>query len=377
MKHATAIALNKRLIERVESNTTDEAASSMIESADVFLCPEQFAREKVQFFMGTPQVIGFAGQLKVPGSYITADVLGVPVVATRDQQGVLRAFVNACAHKGARVAHGCGERSKLTCRFHGWTYALDGSLAGRPQEGCFDTADARCHLRALPVSDRGGLIVVGIDPAMPRVTVEHFLEEIAPEFCGFGFEVMNTLETRRFEVDANWKLVAGLSHESYHFATLHRDSVAAFLHANAVFDTFGSHSRWAFPMKGIERLKALPEAQWPGTVEGAINHTIFPGTVVITNPEDAQIIRVEPGDRPGHSVVYYSGVCRHMEKQESARSAYDFGGTVFETEDLPAAAECQQGLAAGQASVIIGRNEPVVQFWHRLWRKRLAETPAS
>lgn len=370
MKHETAIALNKRLIARVESNTTDEADAPMTESADVFLCPQRFARERRQFFRDTPQVVGFAGELK-NGAYMTADVLDVPVLVTRDGEGVLRAFVNACAHRGARVAYGRGERLKLSCKFHGWTYALDGTLAGRPKDECFEAADAACGLTVLPVSDRSGLIVVGIDPAMPQSAVDTFLADIETEFSGFGFRDMHAIETRRLEVDANWKLVASLSHESYHFATLHRDSVAAFLHANAVCDTFGRHSRWAFPMKGIERLKQLPEAQWPTTVEGAINHTLFPGTVAITNPEDAQIIRVEPGEHPGHSVIYYTGVCRHPEKIDGARAAYEFGGKVFETEDLPAAAECQQGIAVGREQVFIGRNEPIVQFWHRLWRKEL------
>jgi hypothetical protein len=57
---------------------------------------------------------------------------------------------------------------------------------------------------------------------------------------------------------------------------------------------------------------------------------------------------------------------------ESARSAYAFGGDIFETEDLPAAARCQQGLAAGRPSVIFGRNEPVVQAWHTRWNNLLS-----
>jgi hypothetical protein len=102
-----------------------------------------------------------------------------------------------------------------------------------------------------------------------------------------------------------------------------------------------------------------------------MNHTLFPGTVVVVPPQDAQLIRVEPGRDPGHSVVYYTGVCADPARLEESRAAYDFGGQIFETEDLAAAAQCQQGLAAGRPSVIFGRNEPIVQFWHRLWRQSL------
>jgi phenylpropionate dioxygenase-like ring-hydroxylating dioxygenase large terminal subunit len=249
---------------------------------------------------------------------------------------------------------------------------MDGQLAGRPQENCFDKADKNCGLKPLPVSDRSGLIVVGLNPDIPQTLVDNHLADIEDQFAGFGFREMHSLETRRFEVKANWKLIAALSYESYHFATLHRDSVAQWLRANYVYDTFNNkHSRWSFPMKGIEKLKDKDDASLPNAIPGAVSHALFPGTVMITNPEDAQIIRTEPGLTVDTAVVYYTGVFRHKEKMEDSRAAYDFGGQAFENEDLPAAIECQQGLTTGRDTIHIGRNEPVVQFWHRLWREKL------
>lgn len=373
MDRPNAVSLIRRLIARVESDSTDEADGVLTESAEEFLCPARFARERRQFFFDTPQVIGFAGEVKRPNSYLTAEVMGVPLLVTRDRDGVLHASINACAHRGAQVAHGNGQRARLTCRFHGWTYALDGTLAGRPRDRCFAADRSPLALKSLPVSDRSGLIVVGIDPDMPQSVVDAHLAEIEPQFSGFAFGEMHSLETRRFEVNANWKLVAALSYESYHFATLHRDSVALALEDNAIADFFGRHSRWAFPLKGIDQLRGMDESQWPGAVPGAVSHVLFPGTVVITNPEDAQILRTEPGASVGQSVVYYTGVFRQEEHVDAARAAYDFGGKAFLTEDLPAAVECQKGLAASRQRIRIGTNEPVVQFWHRKWREMLAD----
>jgi phenylpropionate dioxygenase-like ring-hydroxylating dioxygenase large terminal subunit len=372
MNRDNTISLIERLINRIETNTTDEAPDMMTESVADFLCPERFARERHQFFLNSPQVIGFSGEVKEPGSYITAEAMGTPVVVTRDNDGNLNAFVNACAHRGAKVAHGCGNKQRLTCKFHGWTYSLDGSFYGRPQDSCFDTADKNCGLKKLPVSDRSGLIVIGLNPDIPQTLIDNHLSDIQDQFSGFDFHEMHTLETRRFEVKANWKIIAALSYESYHFATLHRDSVAQWLRPNAVYDTFNNkHSRWAFAMKGTEKLKEKDPTQWPAAVPGAVSHALFPGTVVITNPEDAQIIRTEPGNSVDTAIVYYSGVCRHKEKMEASRAAYDFGGQAFEHEDLPAAIECQQGLSNGRETLFIGRNEPIVQFWHRLWHEKL------
>jgi hypothetical protein len=207
---------------------------------------------------------------------------------------------------------------------------------------------------------------------MPQTQVDNHLADIESHFSGFDFHNMHSLETRRFEVKANWKIIAALSYESYHFSTLHRDSVAQWLRPNAVYDTFNNrHSRWAFAMKGTEKLKNTPHPEWPDAVPGAVSHALFPGTVVITNPEDAQIIRTEPGATVGTSIVYYTGVYRHADKRDASLAAYDFGGKAFEHEDLPAAVECQQGLSTGREKLFIGKNEPVVQFWHRVWREKL------
>ena len=369
-------ALIKRLIARVESNTSDDAADPLVETADIFLDPVRFGKERQQFFLDTPQVIGFAGEVQAPNSYATYDVMGMPVLVTRDEQGVLRAFINACAHKGAQVAYGRGVRPKLTCKFHGWTYSSDGCLYGRPQEHCFASDKSERGLTSLPVSEKTGLIVVGLKPEMPQSSVDNHLSEMADQLTGFEFHHMHYLDTRRFEVKANWKLIAGLSYESYHFATLHRDSVASWLKANYVADFFGEpgnekHSRWSFPLIGIEKLKDKPEAKWPRFVPGAVSHALFPGTVMITNPEDAQMIRTEPGATPDTSVVYYTGVFRHANKRDDAFGAYDFGGKAFENEDLPAAIECQRGISAARKDFPVGRNEAVLQFWHRQWRDRL------
>jgi phenylpropionate dioxygenase-like ring-hydroxylating dioxygenase large terminal subunit len=364
-------ALLQRLIDRIASNTTDEADSMMTEDVADFLSAERFARERRQFFLECPQVIGFAGEVKEPGSFITREVMDIPVVVTRDRNGTLHAMVNACAHRGGRVAHGCGSRARLTCRTHGWTYQLDGTLHARPMEQSFDEPDTHCHLKRLPVSDRSGLIVIGANSKVQQAAVDRHLEDIEAQFAGFAFREMHTLETRRIEAKANWKLVAALSYESYHFATLHRDSIAPAFAANAVHDFFGSHSRWSFARRGTEELQNVDRSQWPPSVPGAVSHALFPGTVMIANPDDAQLLRTEPGATPDTSVVHYIGVYRHREKRDEALAMYDFGGKAFETEDLPAALESQQGLLAGRERILIGRNEPVVQFWHRMWREKL------
>jgi phenylpropionate dioxygenase-like ring-hydroxylating dioxygenase large terminal subunit len=368
-----ARALTARLAERIATNSGDEAPSMLTEDVLDFLSPERAEREMRRFFRETPQVVGFAGELAEPRSWLTAEIAGVPMLVTRDADGGLHAMLNACAHRGARVATDRGTGRRFTCRSHGWTYDACGVLIARPRAECFDPPDERTRLTRLPVSDRSGLIVVGLDPAMSQSVVDEHLADIELELAGFDFRAVRALGTHRFEVEANWKLVAALSYESYHFATLHRDTVATWFAPNAVHDFFGRHSRWAFARRGTEHLLSQDRAKWPESVPGVLSHALFPGSVLIVTPDDAQIIRGEPGPTPGTSVAWLIGAYRVPEKLEESRAAFEFGLRAFQTEDLPAAEQSQRGLAAGRQTLLIGRNEPVVQFWHRQWREALGD----
>ncbi len=360
-----------RMIERVKTDTTDTAPSATKVSADVFTDQARFEKERQALFYDTPQVIGFAGEVAEPNSYITAESMGIPIVVVRDGEGQLRAFINACGHRGAKVATGHGNQKRLNCGFHGWSYALDGSLAGRPKDDCFASDRSDCGLVSLPVSDRSGIIMVGLKSDMDQARVDNACEAIEPELEGHQFDQLQTLASERYEVAANWKLVVSLSHEGYHFATLHRESLAPMMTSHGVVDEFGLHTRWAFSMKGIEALEEIDRAQWPARFPGAINHTIYPGTVIVVNPADAQIIRVEPGPWPDTSVVHFSGACLAGGNREESLQTFGFGCDIFGSEDLPAAVECQQGLSATGKDFIIGKNEPVVQMWFDRWEQAI------
>ena len=140
---------------------------------------------------------------------------------------------------------------------------------------------------------------------------------------------------------------------------------------HGVVDEFGLHTRWAFPMRGIEALHGKSESEWPPRPNAALVHTLYPGTVVVANEGNAQMIRVEPGQHAGESVVYFSSVAEPQEPPEISRATYESGLAIFESEDLPVAVECQRGIEHGRRPLVVGRNEPVVQMWHRRWLEQL------
>ncbi|NQX87973.1 MAG: aromatic ring-hydroxylating dioxygenase subunit alpha [Halioglobus sp.] len=363
--------LTRRLLQNLKDKRTDHARDEAQVSAAVFTSLEHWQRERQALFLDAPQPVAFSGELAEPSSYLALSVLDIPVLLTRDEHGTLRAFINACAHRGAPVATGQGTARSLVCPFHGWAYQSDGSLRGRPEDEYFSTEAIDCALTALPVSEHYGVIVVALQPSISQDTVDTALDDIGGQLAAFGFADYLPIERRQFDVAANWKLVNDLSLESYHFTPLHRDSVAQVLLANAVVDTFGRHSRWAFPLRSIANLADRPEAEWPEQFQGSLTFTLYPGVMLLVNLLGAQMIRAEPGKQPSESRVTYVGVRGPDCSARDAHTAYAFGGDVFAQEDLPMAEACQQGLTATGQDLLLGRNEPLLQFWHQLWQEAI------
>jgi nitrite reductase/ring-hydroxylating ferredoxin subunit len=371
MNQTTATELNRRLLRNLQAGSTDTGARAGTVAGNRFTDPDILAREREALFLRTPQPVAFSGEVPDPGSYLALDVLDVPVLLSRDGQGTLHAFINACAHRGALVASGSGTARSHVCPFHGWSYQPDGRLRGRPGDEHFETAPEDHALTPLPVSERHGVVVIGARASVSQAAVDAALEDIGDELASYGFDAYRALERRTLAVNANWKLVNDLSLESYHFRTLHRDSVAEVLAPNAVVDTFTRHSRWAFPLQTITELGDLDEARWPAQLQGSVTYTLYPGVMLIANSLGAQMIRAEPGDRPDATRVSYVGVYAPGCDRDAAHQAYRFGGDVFANEDLPAARDCQRGIAARGGDFPLGRNEPLLQFWHGLWEDAL------
>ena len=109
--------------------------------------------------------MGRLDEVTRPGDFFTCEVLGEPLVITRGTDGVLRGFYNVCRHRAGNVAAGKGNRKSLQCRYHGWTYALDGRLLTTPEfEGVADF-DKTCYgLQPVRVETWGPFVFANLDP---------------------------------------------------------------------------------------------------------------------------------------------------------------------------------------------------------------------
>ena len=173
--------------------------------------------EQERIFTSAWQYVGHSGPLDEPGSYAAASAGHVPVVLVRDGQGELRGFLNVCRHRGHPVAEGTGRRETLQCRYHGWTYGLDGALRAAPRsarEPGLELADVA--LRPVSVATWGPLVFV--NPALDAPPLEEALGRLPGllDLDGLAFRFR-----AEFEVEANWKVVCENYLECYHCPVAH------------------------------------------------------------------------------------------------------------------------------------------------------------
>lgn len=374
MPRQESIDLTRRVLAHFEHDTLDITDDVWREPRESFVDRERFEAD-VAMLRAVPHVIGWTGEVATAGQYTTKDVMGVPVLVVRGKDGVLRAFVNGCAHRGAQVASDCGVTRMFTCPYHGWSYGLDGRLAGVPARKMFAGAELDTRgLRPLPVSEQAGFIVVGL---RDDVDVSSALDGIAEPLSDYGFDHNFHAETRRFDLTTNWKLAVDVNFEGYHFPYVHADTLDPIASNNSVYDIWGRNIRWAFPFRDIVQYRDAAVAEWPDQFFGTVVYGLFPSCVLIEAPGTSQMLRAYPGNSPGECVVYLTIGAPAAITTDDERAWYKMGidgaALVLEGQDFPMAEACQRGLEAGVDHVVFGRNEALLHHLASVWQQALID----
>lgn len=190
-----------------------------------------------------------ADEIPNPGSFVVRRKLGSPIIITRDRDGVIRAFYNACRHRGAPIVReDAGEVRGFACAYHGWTYDLDGRLVNLRDRRDFVDLDLGCNgLEPLRCETLGKWIFVNEDPdAAP------LLESLGPapgELAQFQPESLVFVDSRTYDVACNVKVLLDAFLEVYHLKSIHQDTVDRFLdHRGTTISLWeGGHSRMTTP----------------------------------------------------------------------------------------------------------------------------------
>jgi phenylpropionate dioxygenase-like ring-hydroxylating dioxygenase large terminal subunit len=184
--------------------------------------PEFFEVEMRKVIRPSWQIVCHASEIAEPGEWRSLEILGESIIVIRGGDGAVRAFANVCRHRGSRLVDGTGGCAKrLTCPYHGWTYAADGRLIGVPRKsdyGGLDTAD--WGLIPVELEAWHGFLFVRLEGGGPSVAemMAPYEAEVAPYRLD-GVRALGRLTLR--PRDVNWKNVADNYSDGLHIAVAH------------------------------------------------------------------------------------------------------------------------------------------------------------
>src|SRR5579863_6807388 len=165
MDRAHRIAIAKQVLGMLEKDEVQYGEESLEFDIGRFVDQYRFDREKQEFFMKLPQLIAYTADLPDPGDYYATQIVDKPILLVRGKDGTAHAFLNACRHRGVKLAEGCGHGQGFTCPYHGWTYNTAGELMSVPSRSAFDAGQlSDRNLIALPTHEEIGVIVVHPQP---------------------------------------------------------------------------------------------------------------------------------------------------------------------------------------------------------------------
>ncbi len=186
--------------------------------------PRVLALEKEQLFLREWVCVGRAEELSQPGDFVAFQICDEPLVIVHGDDGKIRAFSNVCRHRGALIASGSGNRKRLVCPYHNWSYDTLGRLVGTPgigERGDFKRAD--CHLPEFACTLWQGFVFVSLASDPPGLAPR--LAELEDLIRPYHMKQM-TLRYLAEEVwPVNWKCLLENFMEGYHLSPLHRETL--------------------------------------------------------------------------------------------------------------------------------------------------------
>ena len=229
-------AVVERIFRHIDNGTTDQGDREWHEPVENYHSGSRFAQE-LELLRRLPVPFCPSAALPEAGSYVARVAAGTPLVVVRDEEGRVRAFRNACRHRGMQVAEGTGCAKYFVCRYHGWAYTLDGRLRHVPHRAGFpDLEDATHGLVPVDVVEEHGLVFVTQDAPVGRGALTG-LDHLPPLLTS-DQHIFSAHETTS---DVNWKLNAEANLEGLHIKTTHPETFFPYGYDNLnVVETFGN-----------------------------------------------------------------------------------------------------------------------------------------
>jgi choline monooxygenase len=379
---AEDVEIVRRILAHIDAGTTDEG-DVWREPVENYLDPGRFTDE-LEILRSFPSVYLPSAAIPNGGDHVERVTFGMPLFAVRDRDGRARVFRNACRHRGFALVEGSGCSHALVCRYHGWTYRLDGSLSHVPHVDAFPDLDMPTRgLVEVDSREVDGLIIIG-PLQSPRTDSQrrHADEAMAALTVGSPWRDKLLPAERLVYVDStarpmNWKVLVEQFLEGYHIRSTHKDTFYPVQYDDLnVVEAFGPNSRITFPYQNIERLRDRPESTWTIDRRVTFVYHLFPNVMLATFPHQVLVVTIDPVDIDHSTTTIYAmttaEVAEHIstnpDDAAGGRSLLAAGGV----EDNEMSEGVQRGLRARANDFLeFGKHESAIGRFHATLDERL------
>lgn len=309
-------------------------------------------------------------QIADAGDYIVTTIAGLPLIILRSVDGGIKAFHNVCRHRAGPIATCDAKQAKvLRCKYHGWTYGLDGVLKSAPEMNAtenFTLSDIK--LPEAKVAIWQGLVFVAVDQAPEIGNVVAGIDQRlgAQSLTDYVFH-----HRVGYDVNCNWKVYVDNYLEGYHVPHIHPGLNSLLDYRTYVTETAEWYSYQYSPLESADDLYGSGDALY---------YFIYPNTMLNILPGRLQTNRVIPVgvDKCRVEFDYY------YQQDDSAlaerRRARDIAfSDEVQKEDVDICEAVQIGLSSG--SYVAGRLNPLrenaVHHFHELLRSAYTRIKAN
>ncbi len=371
------IDLARRLLDHNLNGTTDQADDIMIKSVSDYIDNDIIKSEVDKIFYDHPVPIALSAELKENNSYKATKAIDTPLLITRGEDGVVRAFINICKHRGAPVCpEGIGKKSKFNCTYHGWMYDNTGNLVNIFKSDTFGDIDkTKIKLTELFCEERSGFIWACLNPDI-KYDLDEWMNGFDSELS--DIDLKNWYLFKSIKINGPmWKICWDGYTDGYHHHMVHPETVGKNTIVNLIaHDTYGPHQRFAFGLKNINELSDIEEKDWEPENHLRLIHSVFPNSSIsaIQNQHCLVSIIFPTSDLQGTITTQYILCLKEPETKEEIEEADNFAElsrAAIIDEDYPINFKIQETIhSKANTEFLFGKNEPIQQHYHN-WIEKL------
>ncbi|MBA4095431.1 MAG: ring-hydroxylating oxygenase subunit alpha [Rhodospirillum sp.] len=363
----------KQQFAAIKSGYHSDPSQSLSLRADAYTDPQWYQVDLQEIISKAWQWVCHAEKLREPGSFVTIEIAGKPIVVVRDREGTLRAFYNVCKHRAHKLLTGEGKAARITCPYHAWTYKLDGQLVGAPHTQHLQNFDPKAiWLEPVQVEEFCGFVYVNLDAKSETLgklsgDLEKEIRHWAPDVESLTFGHRLT-----YDIKSNWKNVVDNFLECYHCPVSHKDFCTLVDMKTYKVTTYGIYS------SHMAEAGQQPNSAYDTSKAKVRTHAVWwlwPTTCVMRYPGRSSMIvlNIIPMG-PDRTLETYDFFLETPEPDETEKAAIHYLDTVLQVEDIALVESVQRGMttpAFQQGRIVYdpsgsGKSEHALHHFHGL-----------